>query len=146
MDGQIGPLARAVDREEPQGHDSRPEEMVVHVTEQLGLPFRRRVGRDRAAHGVILGERHVRAVPVDRGGGAKHEAPDLHLAGVLEEHLSPSHVHVLIEEGLLDRRSDSRPCREVHDAIDRIRDRLAKQVLVPYVALDESKLRPLQGP
>src|SRR5205085_8072363 len=54
VDREVGPLARAVDREEAQARDVERVEVVRREELQLARPLRRRVRRQRAQAGIGL--------------------------------------------------------------------------------------------
>ena len=56
--------------------DRHPEEVVVGVREQLARALGRRVRGDGMLDGIVLGERHLDVVPVDRRRRAEDEACD----------------------------------------------------------------------
>ena len=66
VNGQIGSLARAVDGEEPQAVYRHVVQVMVRVRQQLARPIRRRRGRDRMMHRVLLRKRHDVVIAVHR--------------------------------------------------------------------------------
>src|SRR5215213_5125922 len=73
---QVGPLARAVDREEAQAHAPHAVEVRVGVAQKLARRLRHRVGRDGLADRVLFAERYFRVDAVNGRGRAEDELLD----------------------------------------------------------------------
>ncbi len=76
VDGQIGPLTRAVDGEEAQGNDAHFVKMRKGRAKEFTGDFRRRVRADRLREMQIFRKRHRFRNPVNRGTRSKNEALD----------------------------------------------------------------------
>src|ERR1043165_185179 len=141
VDGEVGALARAVDREEAEADRAQAPEVRVGVAEQLARRLRRRVRADGPAHGVVLGKRNLLVLAVDGGRRAEDELADIVRARKLKQVERAPDVRLGVEQRFDERRAHARARGEVNDAVKR---RLAgdrfQRVAVAHVRLGETEV------
>ncbi len=117
VNGQVGPLAWAINRKEPKAMRGDVVEVVERVGEQLAGAFRGGVWRDRLPHRIALGERDLVVVAVDGRGGPIDKRIDVQLLSHLEHRLGAAHVRLLVGPRGLDGGPDAGPSREVDNCV-----------------------------
>ena len=142
VDGQIRPLARAVDREEAQAGDVEPVKMMGGEQQELARALGRRVGRQRLEAGIGLLERRLTVEPIDRRRRREDEPRAAGGARGVDDPLGADQVHVGVARRLGQRRPHARQRRQVdHHVGAGLPERARQRRRVANVPLDERERR-----
>lgn len=87
------------------------------MRQQLAGAFRGCARRNGLTHRVVLRERHLVVVAVDRRGGAVDECVDVQLLRYLQHGLRAADVGLLVRHRRLDRGPNAGPSSQVHNGI-----------------------------
>ena len=138
VDGEVGPLPRAVDGEEAQRDRLQLVEVAPGRHELLARRFRGGVRAERRVDPRGLLERSHCVCTVYARRAAEHEPPHRSLARGLQQHGSSPHVHVHVLGRPLQAGAHAGQRGEVHDAFGpRVAERALHRLRVADVGLEE---------
>ena len=117
MDGQVGPLPRAVDGEEAQADHAHSIKMAVDVTRRFAGDLGRGIRRDRLADEIVFAKRHSRVDAIDRAGRAEDELPHTAAPRRFQQRVGAAHVGRFVSQRVSKRRADAGARRQMHDGV-----------------------------
>ncbi len=117
VDGEVGPLARAVNGEVAQGGDCEAMQAGVVGAELLGAKLAGGVRGEGGMHGVALTEWHFTVDAVDRGSGGQGEAAHAMAAAGFQEVECAKDVDFDVEARVFDRGAHAGFGSDVDDGV-----------------------------
>src|SRR5690606_24292549 len=140
--GQVRPLARAVDGKEAKAQHAHGVQVVIAVAKQLARPLGSSVGRDRPLDRVLFTEGDLFVVAIDGRRGGEDEAAHASSPCKFEHGLRALEVCPGIPERVFDRGPNARLCGKVDDDVEGLAAKRALDLLeLCAVGLDEAEGR-----
>ena len=118
VDGQVRPLARAIDREEAQHRHVHFVNMMPRVAERLAGQLAGRIGRHGGKNRVALAERHLGIHAIDGRRRRDGDFLDAGFARGFEDIDRAFDIHALVKRRLFQARPHARAGGEVDDLVE----------------------------